>query len=136
MDDFKTLLKDSQLKITVARIAVLELLSEQRKPVSAETFISHLKSVGISADQATIYRILNVFEEKGIVRKVELEAGKSHFELASLPHHHHAVCRKCGSIQDIDCCDVSVLEKQVTRNNAFKVETHRLEIFGLCTQCQ
>lgn len=129
-------LKSLDLKITESRKALLEILSQSSKPVDAENIKKRLKEKNISADQATIYRILKTFSEKNIVHKIALEEGKTHYELTDRPHHHHIVCTSCGTILDIEECGIESIEREIEKKTGFTVLSHSFELFGKCLKCK
>lgn len=135
-DKFYALLKINDLKVTSARLAVLSFLEVKKVPVDAMEIEIYLRRKKIAMNQSTIYRILSAFVKKGIVIEIELGEGKSRFELASLPHHHHAVCTECGMIEDITYRGKEALEKLFKPKTRFIIKSHSLEFFGVCAKCQ
>lgn len=129
----KALLTDNGLKATPARLAVLALLSKEAKPISATDILAALGKK--SADQATVYRIIEAFADAGIVRRVELKKGQAYYELAARPHHHHVVCTKCSRVEDVYLPEAAV-DRQVERQTRFAVREHAMEFFGLCPKCK
>ncbi len=134
--DCKMELRDAALKATPARLAILELLEKTDKPLDVATIIEFLRKHDIQADQATVFRIVNMFTERGLTKQIQLQEGKFRYELAAKTDHHHLVCLKCGDIQDISDCNISGLEKDIEKKKGFKVLSHALEFFGACSSCQ
>ena len=134
--DCRDELRNISLKATPARVAVLKFLEKTEKPVDVATMIEDLERNNIKADQATVFRIISVFTDRGLTRQIELNEGKSRYELRSLPHHHHAVCTTCGAVQDIGHCEVRGIEKKVKRHLGFTTNNHKVELFGICANCQ
>lgn len=126
------LLKNSGLKITQSRMAVLDLLEKQRKPMDVFSIVEDLSK---KADQATIYRVLEVFTKKGIINRLDFGEGKYRYELQE-SHHHHMVCTNCGAIKDVPGDFLGRFEKEIRNKEGFLVKSHSLEFFGLCLQCQ
>ncbi|CAN5177813.1 peroxide-responsive transcriptional repressor PerR [soil metagenome] len=129
-------LKSAELKITEPRKAVLDILSNSINPLDADTIKQLLDKKNISADQATVYRILKTFTDKVIVKKVILHEGKTHYELADRPHHHHIVCVSCGKIQDVEECGMDEMDRDIEKNTGFLIQSHSFELFGLCPECK
>lgn len=129
------LLKDTGLKNTEARMAVLACLESELSPMDAGSLFNFLKKQGISADQATVYRILNTFYEKGIVKRIEIGEGKYRYEVTA-DDHHHLICTNCGRIEDIEDKFMDEIEKEIYKKKGFRVKSHSLEFFGLCRKCQ
>lgn len=128
-------LRQQNLKVTPARLAVLRLLEQTNKPLDVAAIVTLLKKNHITADQATIFRIINAFTEKGLVKQLNLQEGKFRYELAERPHHHHLVCRQCGAVEDIVINEAHFIKKIQTKSK-FLIDGHHLEFFGRCTICQ
>lgn len=131
----KELLSGAGLKATRGRLAVLDILKRNPKPVDASGIRVKLKRSGITIDLVTVYRTLDTLCEKMLVRRVEFGEGKYRYELAR-DDHHHLICEKCGEVEDIALCPVADLEKDINQRQKFLVKRHSLEFFGLCQQCQ
>jgi Fur family ferric uptake transcriptional regulator len=134
--DCKEELNDVSLRATPARMALMQLFESTAKPVDVHTMIAYLEENNIRTDPATVFRIVNMFTEKGLTRQIQLQEGKSRYELAAHPEHHHLVCNNCGDIQDISDCNIEVLESHIEKRKNFKVISHALEFYGLCLNCQ
>lgn len=127
-------LKNNGLRITKGRIAVLKALSSEKYPADIETLYKKLNKKEI--DLVTLYRIIAIFEEKGIVKRVNLKKDTAFYELCQ-NHHHHMICIKCEKIEDFENKDLENLLKKISRNSLkFKnITDHSLELFGLCRGC-
>jgi Fur family transcriptional regulator, ferric uptake regulator len=134
--NFKTELRKIDLRATPARIAVLKLLEETKQPVDVSTVIDCVNKEGIKTDPATIFRIVNTLTKKGITIPIQLQEGKTRYELAGKTHHHHLVCESCGKVGDVSSQVVPALEKEIQKKYKFLVKRHSLEFFGLCEDCQ
>lgn len=128
-------IKDLGIKSTNSRVAVLNFLEKAEKPYDVQAIIEYLRASGLSTDQATVYRILDLFYKKGIVQKIELGEGKYRYEKTQA-HHHHLICTNCGSIEDVSGDFVADIEENIKKNKGFEVKSHSLEFFGLCKNCQ
>lgn len=135
MNSPNDLLKYADLKVTTQRKEVLEILTRLQKPLDVDELKSLLSQKNIRVDQATIYRILKTFADKQIVQKVALQEGKTHYELADRPHHHHVVCVRCGTIQDVEECGIEEIKKIIEKKTGFSIQTHAFELFGTCSSC-
>ena len=124
--------KLSGLKNTPSRLAVLSVLQEKKRPLDASEIYF---SLGDKADQATVYRTLETFYKKGIIKRLEFQEGKFRYEISS-KDHHHLVCQRCGRIDDINDNVMHKWEKQIGKEKGFRVKKHNLEFFGICSKCQ
>ena len=129
-------LREAELRATPARLGILEALEQSDLPLDVASLVKYLKINNIKADKVTIFRIMNTLTEKGLVKHVQLNEGKLRYEYAMKREHHHFVCENCGNIEDISDCNISNLEKELTRKKGLLIKRHSLEFFGICKQCQ
>lgn len=131
----KQYLDTAGLKATQPRLSVLSLLKRHDKPIDVPHLLSDLEEKHMDIDQATVYRMLETFLQKGLVKRIDLGEGKFRYEL-SRGEHHHFICERCGHIEDIADCTITVLEKEISEKKGVLVTRHSLEFFGLCKDCQ
>ena len=131
----KQILQTAGLKSTEARLALLNLLKKENDPLDVFSIVNNLHSEGVMADQATVYRILEILTQKGVIKRLEFGEGKYRYELQKI-HHHHLICRLCGKIEDIEGEYLADLENKIRTKKGFLVKSHSLEFFGLCPSCQ
>jgi Fur family ferric uptake transcriptional regulator len=135
-DNSRDVLISVNLKVTKGRRAIIDLLASIAHPYDIQEIQKGLKLRHVLLDTVTVYRIIEVFIQAGIVRQIDFREGKYRYELAS-DHHHHFVCRNCGLIEPIH--DVCVAKEQyglIENTHGVKVEDHSLEFFGLCSKCR
>src|SRR5258708_22691 len=94
--------EQEHIRMTAMRTGILELLSEQRKPVNLES-ISRAPGVSGECDPTTVYRTLMVFKDAGLVRWVGMLQKTSHFVL-NVPGDvsHFLVCERCGAVAEME----------------------------------
>ena len=126
----EAVLKEVNLQITPVRIATMQLFETIDQPIDAQFLIQNL-----STDRVTVFRTLNTFVAKGILRKVEFGEGKARYEL-NAQEHHHLICQNCGKIEDIPHFNVPSVENDIQSKRGFLVTSHNVEYFGICRNCQ
>lgn len=131
----KNIIRGSGLRITPARVAILKILDKATQPIDISTITTSVATNKLIADQATIYRIIESFLEKKIINKFQFQEKKFYYEI-NRADHHHAICTKCGKIEDISNCSIKRTESRINEKFGFKVSHHSLEFFGLCASCQ
>lgn len=134
--DCKAELKTADLKVTPARLAVLNLLEIADVPLGVGVISNYLAQKNIKVDPATVFRIINLFTNRGIVKQIHLNEDKFRYELSSKIDHHHLICENCGAIEDVSDCNISALEKDIRKKKGFITKSHSLEFFGVCIKCQ
>lgn len=128
------ILKQHNLKVTAARKSVLKYL-HGKPPQSAQDIIDYLSQANIPADPVTVYRSLDQFSTKGIVKQVNFHEGKFRYELAG-DHHHHLVCQSCDTVIPIEDCNIQESVSDQADQHGFTISHHSLEFFGKCNNCK
>jgi Fur family ferric uptake transcriptional regulator len=136
MSEMEALLKESGLKSTKQRIAILEVLKKKELPTAAEDVFIELKKMNVPANLSTVYRILETMSERGLIKKFGLMGeGKSFYELFRVVHRHFLVCIGCKKMLPIQGCPLSDYERELEDKTDYKISGHRLDIYGYCPEC-
>ena len=100
MNNFEKV-KNSGYRLTGPRRKILASLAD--KPITVQEIALSLEKKHINIDTVSIYRSMELFMKMKIVQAVDIGDGKRRYELVDpLNHHHHLICNKCGSIEDIN----------------------------------
>ncbi len=124
------------LRKTKALEALLLTLLETDCPMTLAELADSPRLVN-QCDKATVFRLLQRLEGKGIIRKLGLHERAAYFELL-LPDHHrdYLICTECGSIQPIKAaCPVHSLQKEIQLTSGYSNLHHELEFYGTCPKC-
>lgn len=120
--------------VTNSRLLVCQTLAKHA-PIGMREVITQLDG---EVDRASIYRIIALFEELGIVRKIPI-GWKYKLELSDkfTHHHHHAHCLSCKRI--ITLPEDKLLEQLIEKTaekQGFAITDHHIELHGYCSNCQ
>lgn len=129
----QVILDSAGLKKTDARLALLELLSKNKKPLSVKDIVSKL-----SQDKVTVYRTLLAMTKKGITRRVDTGEREVQYEMLDASEdHHHIICLDCKKVSDFTGCDAEgLISKALKQVKDFKEITHHsFDLFGTCNSC-
>lgn len=86
---------------------------------------------------ATIYRTLNLFCEMGIAQQRQFGDSRTLYDnVSGKKHHDHLICTRCGGITEFESQPIERLQDEVARKNRFQITSHRLELYGICRNCQ
>jgi Fur family ferric uptake transcriptional regulator len=133
MADQNEELKRAGLKITLPRIKILTILQEpNNQHISAEDVYKLLLEQNEEIGLATVYRVLNQFDDAGIVTRHHFEGGKSVFELAHKKHHDHLVCLKCGKVVEFEDDVIEQRQSDIAKSHKIKLTNHSLYLYGEC----
>jgi len=133
MTDNNAALKQAGLKVTLPRLKILELLqSTDFQHASAEDIYKKLLEAGEEIGLATVYRVLNQFDDAGIVTRHNFEGGKSVFELAPQQHHDHLICLDCGEVFEFADEVIEQRQKEIAQRYNIRLTNHSLYLYGHC----
>lgn len=117
------------------REKILELLKKTDTHPTAEWIYMQLKDEMPNLSLGTVYRNLNVLMEQKFIQKLPFGNTGDRFE-AKIAPHYHLVCEQCGQVSDFEMALYHEINQRVQKNINFKVTGHRIDIFGICEQCQ
>lgn len=134
LDAALEILREQGQRVTGPRRAILEILTHEHGPFTAEEMHARLKKG--ACDLVTVYRVLTAFEAINLVRRCDFGDGIYRYEFnTGEDHHHHIVCRVCHGVEILELCVADSLERRA-RQMGYANVTHILEIFGVCQKCQ
>ena len=120
MDTIEQLIDNTNIKLTTARTAILELFVNASRPLSYEDVKDQLPM-----DKATFYRNITKFEEENLLYSFESNDKKRYYEIKKDPHAHF-ICTACSSVECLDqSIDINLPQ--------YKVEN--VIVKGLCPTC-
>ena len=120
-----------------ARERIIELLAQEPCALSAVEIEDALRAEGGRIGRASIYRVLELLVEHGLVERVTVGHGLSRFEriLPSGEHHHHLVCGQCGRLVAFDDPGLERELDRVSERLGIRVEHHEVVLRGACGDC-
>ncbi|MDT8419632.1 MAG: transcriptional repressor [Desulfuromonadales bacterium] len=124
------------LKNTSQRKIILQEFLDQASHLSTEELYLKVRSKHPGIGYATVHRTLKLFAECGIAVERNFGDGQGRFELThGEEHHDHLICNRCGMIIEFENPQIEKLQEQVAVQHNFVIENHRLELYGLCSEC-
>jgi len=115
--------------------AVWDLLENLEEFRSAQELHDELRRRGGRIGLTTVYRRLQSMVASGLVDTLRTENGEWVYRKCSTQHHHHLVCRQCGSTVEVQESKVEAWADKVARQHGFSDVSHTIELFGLCGEC-
>ena len=114
---------------------ILRALDEHRIHPTADELYQYIHQEYADIGVATVYRNLNKFAEKGIIRKIIGLDGSSHFDSCMEPHFHF-ICDCCGKIYDIPMDISADLIAKAEEFTDCKISSMDMTFRGLCRACE
>ena len=124
-----------QLKLTRQRQHILNAFLRMEH-VTAEQMYRELAKKDPHIGLATVYRTLNLFCEAGLAQARHFGTQTQYDNVAHKGHHDHLICTACGKIVEFENCQIERLQEEVARKHGFAIQTHKLELYGLCAGCR
>ena len=121
---------------TSTRRAIVELLRSKKRYLSAAGIFRHLREANARVALSTVYRTLEVLAQLGTVSSRTDANGEATFVFCGETHHHHAICRICGHVDEVDCKAMDVFRAALLAQQAFDLDDHAIEFFGRCERCR
>ena len=123
------------VRSTKQRNSVIEILKENAGFISAQALHVILRNSGSSVGLSTVYRTMTSMLKSGEVDVVLREDGEALYRLCSTGHHHHLVCRVCGTAIEIQAEFVEAWAHDISNAHGFSDIDHTVEIVGTCKRC-
>jgi Fur family transcriptional regulator, ferric uptake regulator len=130
-----TVLDRAGYRLTGPRRSLATLIAGRRGHFTATELVTEARSRRLGVGRATVFRTLEVLEELGAVERLDLPSGEHTYVVCEPAHHHHVVCSRCGRTDEIDDAGLRTVVREVARRTGYRVDDHRLELFGLCPAC-
>ncbi|MEO0492386.1 MAG: Fur family transcriptional regulator [Actinomycetota bacterium] len=137
-EQITALLRQTDQRFTKGRLALVEVLLSGGQPMT----IPQILDADERLAQSSVYRNLVVLEAAGVVTRIVTNDDFARYELAEhlTHHHHHLICSSCGDVTDFALDDKAEagLDAALTKiavAAGFTVEAHRLDLVGVCSDC-
>ena len=124
------------MRTTKQRSAIVEALDSASGFRSAQELHDEMKRSGASVGLTTVYRTLQALAHSGDVDALLRDDGETIYRrCGSHEHHHHLVCRDCGTTVELANDEVEAWAAGAARRHGFTQVTHTAELYGLCGGC-
>jgi Fur family ferric uptake transcriptional regulator len=133
----RAVLAAAGLKHGDARERVIDLLAAQSCALSAVEIEDALRAQGRRTGRATVYRVLDLLVEHGLVERVDVGEGLARFERVQPggEHHHHLVCEECGALVAFDDPGLERAINGLSKRLGVRVDHHEVVLRGACENC-
>jgi Fur family peroxide stress response transcriptional regulator len=128
-------LRDNSHKITPQRMAIVKILAKSDGHPSVEDIYDQIKKDFPTMSLATVYRNIVLIKSLGEVLELGFPDGSNRYDGNKPAPHPHVICIKCKKIVDPDLDSLDEMTKEVALETDFKILNHRLDFFGICSNC-
>lgn len=123
-------------RLTEPRRALARLIEGHTGHFTADDLVSESRERRLGVGRATVFRSLDILADLHVIERLDLPNGEHAFVACEPAHHHHVVCSSCGRSADVGDSGMSTVIDEVARKSGYRIDTHRLELFGVCGSCQ
>jgi Fur family ferric uptake transcriptional regulator len=130
-DRIETLCLEKGMRMTEQRRVIARVLSEAQDHPDVEELHRRAHKVDPHISIATVYRTVRLFEEAGIITRLDFRDGRSRYEEQPEVHHDHLIDMKTGRVVEFVDEEIEALQEAIARKLGYRLVDHRLELYGV-----
>jgi len=119
------------LRMTDQRRTVAQVLEASQDHPDVEKLYARALKLDPRISIATVYRSVKLFEESGILEKLEFGDGRARYEDAERDHHDHLIDMNSGEVIEFIDPDIEALQEKIAERLGYRLKGHRLELYGV-----
>ncbi len=129
------LLRQHGLQVTAQRLAVLRAVSGQPHCTADDVAEVVRTEIGAISRQA-VYDALGILADKGLIRRIQPAGSPARYEDRVGDNHHHAACRTCGRMVDVDCTVGATPCLTAADDSGYEIDEAEVVFWGRCPTCR
>ena len=123
--------EQKSLRMTSQRKIIAQVLEDTADHPDVEELYTRASKIDPTISIATVYRTVKLFDEAGILDKLEFGDGRARYEDAERDHHDHLIDINSGSVIEFVDSDIEKLQEKIANKLGYKLMGHRLELYGV-----
>jgi len=131
VDRIEKLCVEKGMRMTDQRRVVARVLSTSHDHPDVEELYRRSAAVDPHISIATVYRTVRLFEEAGIISRLDFRDGRSRYEEAPDTHHDHLIDMKSGQVVEFMDEEIERLQALIAKRLGYRLIDHRLELYGV-----
>lgn len=138
LEHFQHALSEQSLKMTDVRRAIVRAALTYEGHFEVQDLVRELRAHGVNeASMATVYRVLPLLLETGLLQPTLLSGERHRYEVAfEREHHDHLVCTACGKVIEFQFDPIERLQRELAERYDFELTAHFHELLGRCGDCR
>ena len=130
-DRIEKLCMAKNMRMTEQRRVIARVLSSASDHPDVEELHRRAHAVDPHISIATVYRTVRLFEEAGIIDRLDFRDGRSRYKEHSDDHHDHLIDMKTGKVVEFVDEEIEALQEAIARKLGYRLVDHRLELYGM-----
>ncbi len=123
--------EDRGLRMTDQRRVIASVLQDSADHPDVEELYARASAQDPRISIATVYRTVKLFEEAGILEKLEFGDGRARYEDAERDHHDHLIDLNSGEVIEFVDAEIEALQERIAEKLGYRLKGHRLELYGV-----
>ena len=119
------------LRMTEQRRVIARVLQESKDHPDVEELYARASKVDAGISLATVYRTVKLFDETGILQRLEFGDGRSRYEDAEREHHDHLIDINTGKVIEFVDPEIEALQEKIAAKLGYELRGHKLELYGV-----
>ncbi len=119
------------LRMTGQRRTIATVLQDSEDHPDVEELYARASAIDAGISIATVYRTVKLFEEAGILDKLEFGDGRARYEDAERDHHDHLIDMNSGEVIEFVDAEIEALQERIAEKLGYELRGHRLELYGV-----
>lgn len=119
------------LRMTGQRRIIAQVIEDADDHPDVEELFKRASALDAAISIATVYRTVKLFEEAGILDKLEFGDGRARYEDAERDHHDHLIDMNSGAVIEFVDAEIEALQERIARKLGYELRGHRLELYGV-----
>ncbi len=130
-DRIEKLCAEKGMRMTEQRRVIARVLSEAHDHPDVEELHRRAHAVDPHISIATVYRTVRLFEEGGIISRLDFRDGRSRYEEHTKVHHDHLIDTRTGNVVEFVDDEIEALQEAIARRLGYRLVDHRMELYGV-----
>jgi Fur family ferric uptake transcriptional regulator len=119
------------LRLTEQRRTIAQVLQDSDDHPDVEELYARASRIDSNISIATVYRTVKLFEEAGILEKVDFGDGRARYEDAERDHHDHLIDLQTGEVIEFVDPEIEALQEKIAAKLGYTLKGHKLELYGV-----
>ncbi len=135
---YQQFIQKNNLKSSKRRNLIFDCVTRTKGHFTADHIYQETLKIDSGIGIATVYRTIRLLVNCGILLEQTFGEKKGFFEINEIDsrHHDHLICNSCGKIIEFHCDIIENDKQRIAGQYQFKIDSHKLEIYGTCSKCQ
>lgn len=135
---YQNFIQANHLKSSKRRDLIFDHVIKSKNHFTVDEIYQQMLRIDPEIGIATLYRTIRLLVDCGVLIEHTFGEKKGYFEVNEVDskHHDHLICTACGKIIEFHYSTIENDKQRIAEQHQFRINSHKLEIYGLCNQCQ